>query len=58
VDTGLNNLMVQKTLRSNVQNAWKIKMCKHTWYMREAGITCTLCGAIWDKETDSASQDA
>lgn len=32
--------------------------CKHTWYMREPGILCTKCGQIWEKETDSASQDA
>ena len=32
--------------------------CKHTWYMREAGIQCTRCLTIWDKETDSASLDA
>lgn len=30
-------------------------MCKHTWYMREAGITCTKCGEIWEKDTDSES---
>lgn len=29
--------------------------CQHTWYMREAGITCTKCGLIWDKDTDSES---
>jgi hypothetical protein len=26
--------------------------CKHTWYMREAGITCTKCLIIWEKEMD------
>jgi hypothetical protein len=23
--------------------------CKHTWYMREVGIQCTKCLAIWQK---------
>jgi len=32
--------------------------CGHTWYMREPGIQCTKCGLVWDKDTDSASQDA
>ena len=32
--------------------------CKHTWYMRELGITCTRCGQIWEKETDSESLDS
>lgn len=31
------------------------KVCSHTWYMREAGITCTKCGQIWESDTDSAS---
>lgn len=37
---------------------WKEKLineaggCQHTWYMREAGITCTKCGEIWEKEID------
>lgn len=25
--------------------------CNHTWYMREAGVTCTRCGIIWDYDT-------
>ena len=35
-------------------------MCKHKWYMREAGITCIHCLIIWDKsmETDSESLDS
>jgi len=34
--------------------------CKHTWYMREHGITCTKCLIIWDKsmDTDSESLDS
>ena len=24
--------------------------CSHTWYMREAGITCTKCGEIWESD--------
>lgn len=27
--------------------------CQHTWYMRDAGITCTKCGLIWEKEMDA-----
>ena len=26
--------------------------CKHTWYMREAGITCTKCGKVWESPED------
>lgn len=26
--------------------------CDHTFYMREAGITCTKCGLIWEKGTE------
>lgn len=32
--------------------------CSHTWYMREPGIQCTKCLAIWDKDTDSESLDS
>jgi hypothetical protein len=28
----------------------KISGCKHTWYMRDPGITCTICGEIWEKD--------
>lgn len=24
-----------------------IQKCRHTWYMREVGIQCTKCLAIW-----------
>lgn len=30
--------------------------CKHTWYMREHGITCTKCLTIWEKEMDEDLQ--
>ena len=34
---------------------WKAKLlddteCLHTWYMRDAGITCTKCLIIWEKD--------
>ena len=29
-----------------------MKECSHTWYMREAGIQCTKCLIIWDKNMD------
>jgi hypothetical protein len=32
-----------------------MKECSHTWYMREAGITCTKCGEIW--ESDERTED-
>jgi hypothetical protein len=33
----------------------KTKGCQHAWYMRDPGITCTKCGIVWEKETDSTS---
>jgi hypothetical protein len=30
-----------------------VKKCSHTWYMREAGITCTKCGEIWESDEDN-----
>lgn len=41
--------------RKNSYKGLGLKGCNHTWYMREAGITCTKCGLIWDKDTDSES---
>jgi hypothetical protein len=32
--------------------------CDHKWYMREPGIVCVKCSVIWDKDTDSESQDS
>lgn len=26
--------------------------CKHTFYMRDAGITCTKCGLIWTESVE------
>ena len=27
-----------------------MKECSHKWYMREAGITCIVCGEVWEKD--------
>ena len=30
-----------------------MKECSHTWYMRQAGIQCTKCLVVWEKEMDT-----